>query len=150
MRRERKAEEIRCHTEAANTGAAIGKEAQPATDKHPYLSRKRVKAHGVRIHDGALLIPLRDGAALHSLQFINADGQKRFLTGGRVAGCYFSIGNPKGAAALCIAEGFATGATIFEATNYPVAVAFNAGNLDPVARRYVPNFPTESCRLCRR
>jgi putative DNA primase/helicase len=28
-----------------------------------------------------------------SLQFIGADGEKRFLTGGRVAGCYFSIGS---------------------------------------------------------
>ena len=30
-----------------------------------------------------------------------------------------AIGNPNGAAALCIAEGFATGATIHEATELP-------------------------------
>jgi putative DNA primase/helicase len=95
----------------------------------------------VRLHNGALVIPLRDGNNLHSLQFIDADGQKRFLTDGRVAGSYFAIGDPKGAAALCIAEGYATGATIFEATNYPVAVAFNAGNLEPVARALRAKIP---------
>lgn len=148
MRRDREAEESRRHTEAANTAAVTWKEAQPATGEHPYLSRKGVKAHGLRIHDGALVIPLRDGAALHSLQFINADGHKRFLPGGRVAGCYFSIGNRKDAAALCIAEGYATGATIHEATGYPVAVAFNAGNLDAVARALRAKIPDVTLILC--
>jgi putative DNA primase/helicase len=73
---------------------------------------------------------MRADGVLHSLQFIAADGIKRPLTGGRVAGCYFSIGNPKGAAALCICEGFATGASIHEATGYPVEVAFSAGNVE--------------------
>lgn len=38
-----------------------------------------------------------------------------------MTGCYFSIGKAAGAL-LCIAEGFATGATIHEATGYSVAV----------------------------
>jgi hypothetical protein len=95
-----------------------------------------------------LVIPLRDGAALHSLQFIDAEGGKRFLTGGRVAGCYFSIGNPTSATALCIAEGFATSATIHEATGCQVAVAFNAGNLEPVARALRAKFPDVALILC--
>jgi len=33
---------------------------------------------------------------------------------------------------VCIAEGYATGASIHAATGYAVAVAFNAGNLGPV------------------
>jgi phage/plasmid primase-like uncharacterized protein len=148
MRREREAEELRRKAEAAITAAAIWNAAQPARDDHPYLTHKGVKAHGARLHDGALVIPVRDGVNTHSLQFINADGQKRFLTGGRVAGCYFAIGNPDGAAALCIAEGYATGATIHEATNYPVAVAFNAGNLEPVARSLRITFPTVNLILC--
>lgn len=147
-RHEREAEEARRRAEAASKSAAIWKAAQPATGDHPYLIRKRVKAHGARLHNGALVIPMRDGGELHSLQFIGPDGEKRFLTGGRVAGCYFSIGNPKGAATFCIAEGFATGATIFEATNYPVAVAFNAGNLEPVARALRAKFPDVTLILC--
>lgn len=74
---------------------------------------------------------------------------KKFLHGGRVTGCYFSIpANPKGAAALCICEGFATGASINEATGYPVAVAFNAGNLEAVARGMRAKFPDLPLIIC--
>ncbi|MDS4015696.1 MAG: DUF3987 domain-containing protein [Candidatus Accumulibacter sp.] len=85
---------------------------------------------------------------MHSLQFIGADGDKRFLTGGRVTGCYFRIGNVQGAAALCVAEGFATGASIHEATGYPVAVAFNAGNLPAIAQAMRAKFPDLPVILC--
>lgn len=148
MRREREAEEARRKVEAQTRAAAIWKAATPAPADHPYLTRKGIKAHGARLHKGALLIPMRANGTIHSLQFIGADGDKRFLTGGRVAGCYFSIGNTRDAAALCIAEGFATGATIFEATGYPVAVAFNAGNLLAVAKAMRDKFPDLPLILC--
>jgi phage/plasmid primase-like uncharacterized protein len=116
MRREREAEEAKRRHDAATTAARIWNAAERAPDDHPYLVCKSIKAHGAKVDDGRLVIPLRAGGELHSLQFIGTDGDKRFLTGGRVAGCYFSIGNMKGAAALCIAEGFATAASIHEAT----------------------------------
>ena len=38
-----------------------------------------------------LVIPLRDApGVIHSLQFINREGDKRFMPGGRVQGCYYS------------------------------------------------------------
>jgi putative DNA primase/helicase len=114
---------------AASKAQTIWEAAPPAPDDHPYLTRKGITANGSRLHGDALVIPLRTGADLHSLQFIDEDGNKRYLKNGRVGGCYFSIGDLAGAAALCIAEGFATGASIHEATGYPVAVALNAGNL---------------------
>jgi putative DNA primase/helicase len=131
MKRERDAEDVRRRAEARQMAAAIWQTAIPAPDDHAYLLAKGVKAHGVRLCDGALLVPVQDGEQLHSLQFIAGDGGKRFLTGGRVSGCYFSIGKPDGV--LCIAEGYATGASIHEATGYAVVVAFNAGNLRAVA-----------------
>jgi putative DNA primase/helicase len=91
---------------------------------------------------------MRAVGEIQSLQFIAPDGDKRFLTGGRVSGCYFSIGNPKGAEAICIAEGFATGASIHEATGYPVAVGFNAGNLLAVAKVMREKFPEMRLILC--
>ena len=148
MQREREAEKSRAQSEAASKGAAIWEAAKPAPVDHPYLIRKGIKPNGTRLHNDALVIPMRAGGENHSLQFIGADGEKRFLTGGRVTGCYFSIGNPKGAAALCIAEGFATGATIHEATGYPVAVAFNAGNLGPVAKTMRERFAELPIILC--
>jgi putative DNA primase/helicase len=148
MRREREAEETRRKADAATKAVGIWHAAQPAPIDHPYLKRKSIKAHGARLHNDALVIPLRDGGELHSLQFIGSDGEKRFLTGGRVAGCYFSIGAVNESQTLCIAEGYATGATIHEATGYPVAVAFNAGNLEPVARSLRAKFPNVTLILC--
>jgi putative DNA primase/helicase len=141
---ERKAKQA----EAASKAAAIWQAAKPASEGHPYLTRKGIKASGARLHNDALVIPMRNGGELHSLQFIGPDGDKKFLTGGRVAGCYYSIGTTKDAKKLCIAEGFATGATIHEAIGYPVAVAFNAGNLDPVARALRAKFPDLALILC--
>lgn len=148
MRREREAEETRRKAEAKAKAAAIWQKAEPAPGDHPYLIRKGIKASGAKQYNNALLIPMRDGADIHSLQFIGPDGDKRFLPGGRVKGCYFSIGNPSGAAALCIAEGFATGATIHETTGYPVAVAFNAGNVGAVAKAMREKFPDLPLILC--
>jgi putative DNA primase/helicase len=119
------------HTEARKRAAAIWDAGTPARIDHPYLVAKGVKPHGIRQYGDDLVIPIREGAGLHSLQTIGADGEKRFLFGGRVTGCYFSVGKPTGV--LCIAEGYATAASIHEATGYAVAVAFNAGNLLPVA-----------------
>ena len=86
--------------------------------------------------------------ALCSLQFIAQEGFKRFLRGGRTRGAYFPIGDPSNATALCVAEGFATGATIHEATGHPVAVAFNAGNLESVARAMRAKFPNLPIIIC--
>lgn len=147
-RAQAKAERKAKQTEAREKANLIWAEAVPCAE-HPYLTRKGIKAHGARLYKDALVIPMRDAdGVLHSLQFIDADGGKKFLSGGRVAGCYFSIGTTKGAAALCTDEGFATGATINEATGYPVAVAFNAGNLLAVAksmREKLPDLPLIIC-----
>ncbi len=148
MRLEREAEETKRKAEAKAKATEIWKAAQSAPANHSYLTRKGIQAHGAKLHDEKLVIPMRADGVIHSLQFIGPDGEKRFLAGGRVSGCYFSIGNPKGSAALCICEGFATGATIHEATSYPVAVAFNAGNLLSVAKAMREKFPELPLILC--
>lgn len=147
IQRKREAEEAKRKAEASLKAAAIWQAAKP-TDNHAYLTRKGIKAHGARLHNGALVIPMRNGGELHSLQFIDADGNKRFLAGGRVKGCYCSIGRTEGVKALCIAEGIATGATIHETTGYPVAVAFNAGNLEPVAQALRAKLPDLTLIVC--
>ncbi len=136
------------YKEAADKAVTIWNAAILAPEDHPYLTRKAISAHGARYYDGALIIPVRSGDLLCSLQFINSDGDKRFLSGGRISGCYFSMGSTKGATTLCIAEGYATGATIHQATGYSVAVAFNAGNLEPVAKALRERFPSMSLIVC--
>jgi putative DNA primase/helicase len=139
-RQQREADDVLRQQHAAAAAARRWQDATPATD-HPYLTAKAVQAHGTRIDGGALLIPMRDTAGtLHSVQVIEPDGSKRFHPGGRVKGCYFGIGKPDGVLIVC--EGFATGATIHEATGHAVAVAFNAGNLENVAKSLHAKFPT--------
>lgn len=146
MRREREAEEARRHVEARELAAQRWNAAKPADPTHPYLVRKGVRPHGIRQDGDALLVPMREGGELHSLQTIGPNGDKRFLTGGRVAGCYHAIG--KAGDTVCIAEGYSTGASIHEATGYAVAIAFSAGNLDPVARALQAKMPTARIILC--
>jgi putative DNA primase/helicase len=137
--RQREAEQGQRHTEAKNAAAALLAKSRQAA-AHAYLSAKGIQAHGTRQDGDRLLIPMRDtDGVLHSVQTIEADGSKRFLTGGRVKGCYFSIGKPDGGMIVC--EGFATGASIHEATGRAVAVAFNAGNLEAVALALRAKYP---------
>ena len=136
------------HTDAARKANATWEAAKPALKDHPYLIHKGIKPSGARLHNNTLVIPLTHNGKIHSLQLIQQDGDKRFLTGGQIKGCYFSIGNPAGAEALCIAEGFATGATIHEITGHPVAVAFSAGNLGLVAQAMRAKFPDLALVLC--
>lgn len=155
QRKQREAEEVRQQENAAQKAVAIWKAATPARDGgHAYLTRKRIKAHGTRVHSGFLVIPMRD---VHG-KFWNVERiapeklvdrtDKKGLFGGRRTGCYFSIGRVDGAAALAICEGFATGATIHEATGDPVAVAFNAGNLAPVTKAMREKFTDMPLILC--
>lgn len=144
----RESESIKSKADAKSKAEFIWQNEEFAPDEHQYLTRKGIKANGAKLHNGALVVPLRADGEIHSLQFIGPDGVKRFLTGGRIKGCYCSLGNPRGASALCVVEGFATGATIHEITGYPVAIAFNAGNLALVSKAMREKFPDLPIILC--
>ncbi len=146
-RKAREEEEQARRTAARDKALTIWKPVPPAPDNHPYLVKKGVGNHGLRVSRGALVIPMRDSSGiLHSLQFIDGEGNKRFLSGGRKRGCYFPIGSP--AESLCIAEGYATAASVHESTGFPVAVAFDAGNLMTVAQALRAKFPHIEITLC--
>jgi len=135
-----RAELERTQAEARKEAASIWQRAKPAPVGHGYLKEKQIKPHGAKLHERKLVLPVRDvEGTLHSLQFISADGDKRFLEGERVAGCFCLLGEI--GKRLYVAEGFATGATIHEATDHAVAVAFNAGNLKPVAECLRKKYP---------
>ncbi len=120
------------HLEAKTECAELWSKSKPCPEGgHPYLQTKGVKPYGINLQRDTLLVPLRVGKELVSIQFIGPDGNKRFKTGGQVQGAYFAIGKPRGTLVVC--EGWATGASIHEATGHAVAVAFNAGNLKAVA-----------------
>jgi putative DNA primase/helicase len=124
--KEREKSEAERHAKAAKVAAWILRRSKPAGIGHLYLVAKAVKPTGdLRQYRGALVLPLRDAdGRLHSLQFIGPHGTKRFLSGGRVAGCFFMVADkPDGS--LIIGEGFATVASIAEATGLATVAAMN-------------------------
>ena len=70
-----------------------------------------------------------------NVQTIDANGEKRFLYGAKKLDLFHLIGGPVQAGrSLFVAEGYATAATVYEATGAPVAVAFDTSNLGSAAR----------------
>ena len=145
MKAKREALDIKSKAEAKVRACDIWSKSTSVTD-HAYLTNKGVKAHSLKKNKDALVIPLRADGEIHSLQFINADGTKRFLTNGRIKGCYFSIGKPQDEIYIC--EGYATGASIYEATGAAVVVAFNTGNLLTVSQAIRAKCPTVKIIVC--
>jgi putative DNA primase/helicase len=137
------------HARAAAEAAALWAQASDQGES-AYLTRKGVQAYALRFtDDGRVLVPLRDeGGELRNLQTINASGEKRFLPGGPKSGLWHWCGTPKGAAVLMVAEGYATAASVHEATGCPVAVAFDAGNLARVVRALCKKYPATLLVLC--
>jgi putative DNA primase/helicase len=136
---QRDAGQVQRQQNASRSAAVILANTSPARS-HEYLTARGIQPHGVRCDGVRLLIPMRDtSGAVQSLQTITPDGDKRFHSGGKVTGCYFGIGKPDGLVIVC--EGFATGASIRECTGHAVAVAFNAGNLQPVAVALHSKYP---------
>ena len=147
MQQARDAERQVVQATARERAAKLWLRARPATNQHPYLQRKGVGAYGIRQLRELLLIPARDAhGQLQTLQFIGTDGAKRFLSGGRIVGCYCPIGRPLDSILVC--EGFATGCSLYAATGRAVAVCFSAGNLLPVARVLRMKFPAMKLIVC--
>ncbi|WP_395055721.1 DUF927 domain-containing protein [Polaromonas sp.] len=147
------------HADAASEAAALWEMAGETGDS-PYLTRKGVQPHGVRFAAaGWLLVPLRDAAgSLCNLQRIAPatpadDGpDKLFLKGGRKSGLWHTVGDVAAdatePAVMLVAEGYATAASVHEATGYPTAVAFDAGNLPHVAKALRKLYPSALLVLC--
>lgn len=132
-----------------------------------YLQRKGVQGHGVRYSpSGAMVIPMLDVAGkVHGLQIIRgraprkAPGtavpgarkllDKEFWPKGLIKkGHFHLLGMASGAQVVLVAEGYATAASLFEATGLPVAVAFDAGNLAPVAAVLHARYKTARLLIC--
>jgi putative DNA primase/helicase len=140
-RRQREAEQHRRQQQAAEKANHWWRNARRATPDHPYLTAKGVRSHSLRQRGADLLTPLYLDGHLVNLQRIVPDGSKRFLSGGRVKGCYSPLGIITPGQPLYVCEGWATGATLHESTEHAVACAMNAGNLLPVGEHLRRRYP---------
>ena len=130
---------------------------QPSVSEHSYIKRKDIKSHGAKVFrgsltiggmdcNGAIMLPMMLNGKITSLQFINREGEKRFLPDGEKGG--YVIGKIEAGKPVCICEGIATGASIHEATGHAVIVAFDAGNMKKLATALRANKPDMKIILC--
>jgi len=131
-------------------------------DIHGYLVRKFIRAYNIRKSmKGALVIPLTDAAGnIVGLQLIldpevHAEAIKRLgrdkvfhPPGMSKKGNFHLIGSIRSGCVVLIAEGYATAATLHEATGLPVAVAFDCGNLQPVAEALIKHYKRLRILFC--
>lgn len=125
-----------------------------------YLNKKQIQNHGCRFtKKGAMMIPMLDVAGqIHGLQFIldsekhkdrikKTGRNKEYWPGGLIKkGHFHLIGSPRDV--LLIAEGYATAASLHAATNLPVAVAFDANNVLPVAEVLKKRYSNVKLIIC--
>jgi len=162
------AEITRERADTAKKAAAILKAATEAKADHPYLSRKRVspvatlreidagaaaailgyapKSGGDQLAGRLLVVPVKQGDGISTLELIDESGRKAALAGrGSKAGGYWATERlPEGDGAsltLLIGEGVATVLSASKATGQPAIAALSAGNLPAVAKAMRERYP---------
>lgn len=169
--RKRQAKEAAKQDRAAKRAQDLWKSAQPAPPNHPYLIRKQIEPHHVRLccwqrtvtddagqrHDiaidNSLLLPLYDAEGrIRSLQAIFPEEHpilkrdRDFLPGGGVAGLFWWIGPRTDDVVIC--EGFATAASINQDIGWRVYMAFTANNLLAIGRIVQKKLPNAGIVFC--
>lgn len=99
--------------------------------EHEYLTNKKVKSYGLKQLNGNLIVPVYSTTGkVRSLQSIDKKGNKRFKSASEIKGNVFLIGttflNLKDIEKLILVEGYSTAASVYEATQIPVACVFSA------------------------
>lgn len=123
-----------------------------------YLDSKSVGAYGLRFTpNGSAVLPLLDTAGrIHGLQFLRTTAAarqarrpaKEFWPAGLAKKGHFHLVGPAPNWIVLVAEGYATAATLHMATGHPVAVAFDAGNLLPVAEALRKRYKQARILVC--
>jgi putative DNA primase/helicase len=162
------AEIARERADTASKAAAILTAATKARADHPYLVRKQVspvttlreidasaaaailgyapRSGGNALAGRLLVVPVKRGSALSTVELIDGDGRKTALAGrgskmgGHWASQRLPDGEDTGLIAL-IAEGMATGLSASQATGFPAVAALSSGNLVAVAKSMRERYP---------
>lgn len=122
------------------------------TDFFKSLNYEEYKASGkwfLHAKRGTLVVPLcNEKSDIQNLQFIFTD-KKQFIKNGRKSGLFHVLGFVTAATpAIVFAEGYATAATIHEATRLPVVMTMDCGNMLPVAQVFRALYPDMPFVVC--
>lgn len=170
MRRKREAEEAQRRKNAASKSVAIWKAAKPVIADHPYIMRKHVtptetlreidaedaaailgyspKSRDEALQGRLLVVPVKIGNALSTLELIDTDGRKSAIYGGAKAGGYWAAqplpDSDGDVLTLLIGEGMATVLSAKEATGHPCIAALSSANLPTAAKAMRGRYPKAS------
>lgn len=154
-------------TAVAREALAILKWARPVGPGHPYLERKQVRSvptlrelEAEELHallgyaprsaeelltGRVLVVPVRIGDTLSTLELIDAEGRKSALAGGAKSGGYWVVEPDRFrdgvVTPILIAEGVATALAAWQATGWFSVAALSSGNLRPVAAMWRGRYP---------
>ena len=107
-----------------------------------YLTKKQINSVGIKFIGSVIVVPLRDvDNKMWSYQTIDEHGNKQFLAGGRKKGCFHILGAVIDKEKIYVCEGYATGVSVYMATNTTTVIAFDAGNLEPVVAALRERYP---------
>jgi putative DNA primase/helicase len=114
----------------------------PREGHSPYLQRKGIHHFDARFgKNNSIAIPVIKNDQLINLQWIQKDGEKKFMSGGEKSGASYVI-RPDSTGPRILCTGYATGCSIAMAVaNACVEVCFDDGNLVTVARERVKTHP---------
>ena len=148
---ERKARMEKLYESAAQRISQQMESLVPVAEATPYMRSKGILPYAGALTDGeykTTYIPAHDvDGKIWTMQYIQEDGKKRFAKNSRKEGCFHPVGGMQALASapvLIIAEGYATAATLAEATGLPMVSAFDSGNLLPVAQALHQKYPGKS------
>lgn len=154
--------------DTASRAAAILKAATEAKVDNPYLVRKQAspvatlreidagaaaailgyppKSGGDALAGRLLVVPVKRGDGISTLELIDGDKRKAALAGrgSKVGGYWATERLPDGDGAgltLLIGEGVATGLSASKATGHPAIAALSSGNLPAVAKAMRERYP---------
>lgn len=125
----------------------------PQATTNGYLTRKGVEAApGIRINDKQeLVIPFSNAHGdIRSYQRIPLTGGKdaRILKDSEKTGNWFALGTPQNGQPLLFAEGYATAASMHEASGLPVLMTIDAGNMIAVGQNARAVWPDSTFIFC--
>jgi phage/plasmid primase-like uncharacterized protein/antirestriction protein ArdC len=136
---------------AANNAKKVLSNSFEADKNHAYLQQKGIKPYiAMQNNYKQLVIPVRNiNDEIRGVQFIEEDGTKKFLSGIEKKGNFALLAEEaKDLSKLLVCEGFATGASLHEATKLPVAVAFDAGNIESVSKALSEKYKGVEITIC--
>lgn len=148
---------------AAERAVKVWKLGEPARADHPYLVRKQVEpvatlrelplkhlkellgyhphGRGEFLQGRVLLVPVKVGGGLATLEFIDEAGTKSALFHGAKSGGYWATEALPPAGRVFVAEGVATALSLRMALGVPVAAALSANNFRKAGEALLKEHP---------